>query len=194
MDKPRNYDIVTALGEFKPLKPGGYICRIEKVIETLSKSGKEMIVIYLDIAAGEQKDYFKKQYENDKRDNRKWGCIVYQLVHDSYGDTNRGFKTFNTSVEESNPGFKIIWGGQYCESLKNKLIGGVFGREQYKKQNGELAWNVKCFNFRSVETIKEGVAVPEDRLYKENFENRIYGMNKPVRYIVESADDDDLPF
>lgn len=201
MDKPRNYDYIKPFGEFEPLKPGGHVCRIMKVEEALSKSGREMIIVYLDIAEGEQKNYYKNMYESDKRENKKWGCAVYQLVYDQNGDAGRGFKTFNTSVEESNPGFSIMWGTQYCESLKGKFIGGIFGREQYKKQNGELAWNVKCFGFRSAETIKKGVSVPEDRLYKENSErsgmSSMYGENKINGGYYNAADiteEDDLPF
>lgn len=198
MDKPRNYDDVKAFGEFEPLELGGHICRIMKVEERLSKSGKEMIVIYLDIAEGRQRDYFKNLYENDQREKKKWGCVVYQLVHDKKGDANRGFKTFNTAVEESNEGFKIIWGNGYSESLRGKLIGGVFGREQYKKQNEELAWTIKCFNFRSVKTIKAGVSIPEDKLYKEDSEGisntNNTGNQNAGFYSVEDTTDDDLPF
>ena len=190
MDKPRNYDIVTPYGGFEPLELGGHICKIVSVEEKLSKSGKEMLVIYIDIAEGKQRGYYRELYENDQRENKKWGCIVYQLVHDSNGDTHRGFKTFNTAVEESNEGFKIPWGYSYCNSLKNKLIGGVFGREQYKKQNGELAWAIKCFNFRSVETIKKGVSIPNDRPFKEENGNK----NQNTCYKEEDVDDDDLPF
>ena len=189
MDKPRNYDAVTPYGEFEPLELGGHICEIVRVEEVISRTGKEMINIYLDIAEGKQRGYYREQYENDTREPKKWGCIVYQLVHDLNGDTHRGFKTFNTAVEDSNEGFQILWGTGYCNSLKGKLIGGVFGREQYKKQDGELAWAVKCFNFRSIETIKKGVFVPKDRPFKEENSN-----NKNVYYKEEAVEDDDLPF
>lgn len=190
MDKPRNYDAVMPYGEFEPLELGGHICEIVKVDEVISRTGKEMINVYLDIAEGKQRGYYREQYENDTREPKKWGCIVYQLVHDLNGDTHRGFKTFNTAVEESNDGFQIPWGTGYCNSLKGKLIGGVFGREQYKKQDGELAWAVKCFNFRSIEAIKKGVPVPKDRTFKEENNNK----NPNIYYKEETVNDDDLPF
>lgn len=193
MNEPRNYKNVQAYGEFEPLELGGHICRIMKVEEMLSKSGKEMIKISLDIAEGKQSKYFLNLYNNDTRENKKWGCVVYQLVHDNEGNAHRGFKTFNTAVEESNEGYKTIWGSGYCKALKGKLIGGIFGREQYQKQNGDLAWAIKCFSFRSIETIRNGVAIPKDRFFKGHQQNN--NKNTPEGYYsVEDANDDDLPF
>ena len=189
VNKPNNYDTTQVYGEFEPLELGGHICKIIKVEEVKARTNKDMIAIYLDIAQGRQKDYYSKMYKGNTREQKKWGCIVYQLLEDGDGNTNRGFKTFTTAVEKSNSGFQIVWGEMFCESLKGKLIGGVFGREQYKKQNGELAWATKCFSFRTTEAIINGVDIPKDREYKEktNAGNNYYA--------AESAeDDDDLPF
>lgn len=191
MQKPNNYDNVQPYGEFKSLEIGGHICKIMQVKEVKSKSGKDMIAISLDIAEGEQKDYFKEQWNNNKRKDKKWGCIVYQLVLDSDGNASRGLKTFHTSVEESNSGFGVVWGDNYAENFKGKLIGGIFGREQYQKQDGKLAFSVKCQSFRSVKTIRKGVEPPEDKLLDfsndKNSGNNFY-------YVDESIDDDNLPF
>lgn len=166
MLKPNDYENVKAYGEFEDLKPGGHVCRIMKVEETKSKSGKPMLNIYLDIAEGEQAGYFRARYDSDTRKEKKWGCIVYQLTQDSEGGTNRGFKTFNTSIKESNPGFEVAWSDNHVVfegCYKDKLVGGVFGREQYKGRDGKLRWSVKCQSFRSVDAIRAGVPVPEDK-------------------------------
>lgn len=62
MKKPNNYETTQAYGDFTPLELGGHICKIMKVEETKSKAGNDMIIISLDIAEGDQKDYFSKQY------------------------------------------------------------------------------------------------------------------------------------
>lgn len=168
MQKPNDYDSVQVYGDFVPLKLGGHICKIMQVIETTSRSGKDMLEISLDIAEGEQKDYFAQQYKTDTRQNKKWGCVVYQSVEDRDGGTSKGFKTFITSVENSNPGFKPAWGNNFAGCFKGKLIGGVFGREQYLNASNEKKFFTKCVQFRSVESIRAGVEVPADKLLPDS--------------------------
>ena len=139
MKKPNNYENTAAYGSFEPLELGGHVCKVCKVVESVSRTGKDMVDIWLDIAEGPQKDYYLKQWKADTRDGKKWPCIVYQLVEDSDGNTSRGYKTFLESVKKSNPGFveDRVWEDTGCEYLKGKLVGGVFGREQYMNQRGE---------------------------------------------------------
>jgi hypothetical protein len=202
MQKPNGYEAAKAYGDFTPLKLGGHVCKIMGIEETQSTSGKDMLKINLDIAEGEQKGYFADQYKNSTFDNKKWGCIVYQLVYDADGNTNRGLKTFLDSVESSNAGYKVQWGNNFCQSLKGKLVGGVFGREQYLNRNDELKWSTKCVQFRNVETIRKGVEVPEDKYLDSMSELtdkarqggvNVHNSNDNKDY-VEIDSDSDLPF
>lgn len=164
MLKPNDYDHVTAYGEFTPLELGGHICQIMSVEETTSSTGKDMLIISLDTAQQDkQPGYYMEQWKNDDRQDKKWGCRVFQLVLGKDGNTNRGLKTFITAVEKSNPGFQVQWGDGFAACFKGRLIGGVFGREQYQNSYGDLKWSTKCVQFRSVEAIQKGVDVPEDR-------------------------------
>lgn len=188
MLKPNDYDRVSAYGEFTPLELGGHICQIMSVEETTSSTGKDMLLISLDTAPQDkQPGYYMAQWKNDDRQDKKWGCRVFQLVLDKDGNTSRGFKTFITAVEKSNPGFQVQWGDSFAACFKNRLIGGVFGREQYQNNSGELKWATKCFQFRSVEAIQKGVDVPEDRYLNSQ---------KPIQQtgFSELPDDGDLPF
>lgn len=191
MNKPKNYDETQAMGEFHPLAPGGYVCRIMGVEETKNRNGGDMVVISLDIAEGEEKGYYTAQYRGDNRPGKKWGCRVWQNVTDEQGSTSRGFKTFLTSVEQSNPGYTVVWGEGFCDSLKGKLVGGVFGREQYRNLNMEVKWSTKCRFFRSVETIRQGVQPPEDR-YLEGEAST--GSDVTANIPGQVFTDDDLPF
>lgn len=197
MKQPKNYNNTQGYDEFEALQLGGHICKIMNVKEQKSSTGKDMIVISLDIAEGEQKDYYKKMFQKDTRPiaEKKWGCVVYQLIEDKDGNTNRGFKTFINSVQKSNKGFdeKNIWDENFCEYFKDKLIGGVFGREQYRNQNGELKWSTKCIAFRDIDTIKKGVAIPEDRYLNDSQPGKA-SMFEGFESLQPAPDEDDLPF
>lgn len=197
MKQPKNYKETQGYGEFEPLKLGGHICKIMNVKEQKSSTGKDMIVISLDIAEGEQKGYYTEQYKKDQRpiDQKKWGCIVYQLVEDNDGNTNRGFKTFINAVTKSNKGFdeNAIWDEKFCEYFKDKLIGGVFGREQYRNGNQELKWSTKCIAFRDIETIKKGVPVPEDKYLPDAQPGKATAFDM-FENVSDDVNEDDLPF
>lgn len=184
MKKPAGFDQVQSFGEFEPLKLGGHICKIMSVEESKSRAGKDMLVISLDIAEGEQANYYANQYKNDTRENKKWGCVVYTMVYDNEGNTSRGFKTFIENVEKSNKGFAVQWIDNFGEQFKGKLIGGVFGREEYLNQSGEKKMATKCMFFRTVETIKKGVEAPADKLLS----------GSTAGFTQDAEDDDSLPF
>lgn len=165
LNKPAYYEAAQAYGEFTPIALGGHIMRIMGVEVVTSSTGKEMLKISLDTASDDsQPAYFAAKYRADTRPDKKWGCVMYQLVYDEQGATNRGFKTFVTSVEESNPGFKVAWGAAFESCLKDKRVGAIFREEEYEKTDGTIGKSTKPFAFRSVATIKEGVEIPEPKL------------------------------
>lgn len=168
MQKPQDFDNVQAFGDFVPLPAGGYVCRIMGVEETASRAGVPMIKISLDIAEGQYKDYFANQYRANTRADKKWSysAIINQLVYDTSGNnsTNRGFKTFVTSVCESNQGFNVAWGDGFSACFKNRLVGVLFGREEYIGTDWKTHWSTKALNFRSVKTIRDGgFKIPADK-------------------------------
>lgn len=197
MNKPNDFDNVQAYGEYRPLPPGGYICRIMNVEETTSQNGKAMLIISLDIAEGEHKGHYMNEYRADTRPEKKWGCRVFQLVYDDKNATNRGFKTFITSCTESNNGFQPAWGKKevFENCFKNKLIGGVFRREEYKKSDGSgTSWVTRCCSFRSVESIRKGIDIPKDK----PLANKAIGGNDSFSAAgfenITAMDEDDFPF
>lgn len=187
MIRPNDFDSVQAAGEREELKLGGHVCRILNVEERKTAAGGDMLVISMDIAEGEQKDFFANKYKNDTREGKKWGCVVYQNVLNKDGSTNPFFKTFIESVEKSNPGFKVQWGADFAEQFKDKLVGGVFGREQYRNQNQELRFMTKCVYFRTVEQVRAGVPVPNDKLLPGSAAT-------PFTPNIPTTQDPELPF
>lgn len=199
MEMPKNYETVQAYGEYTPLELGGHIMKIVKVVETTSKNGNDMVEIWLDTdKSDKQPQYFKTLYDNDNRPNKKWRCIYRQLVNDvQTGDTNAGFKTFITAVEKSNSsGFKVLWGAKFCECFKGKLVGGVFGREQFINDKGKAVFATKCVFLRSVAAINEGVPIPEDKLLDGSTPAPAFANGATITPNPQDMDatDDDYPF
>lgn len=139
MQKPNNFDNVST-GDFTPITPGGHHLIIKKVEESKSKTGKDMIIVAFDMAAGDsQPNYVSKLFADDIRPDKKWPRVgrQYIVVTDNDGNTSRSFKSFITSVEKSNNGFVTQWGDAFAAQFKNKRIGGVFGLVE-SEYNGKV--------------------------------------------------------
>ena len=191
MQKPQDFEKVQAFGGFTPIEVGGHICVIKKVEEVTSKTGKAMIRISLDTdKTDSQPNYYMDSWNNDNRPTKRWGCIVNQLVFDKDNNTSRGFKTFVEMVEQSNNGFKVQWGDNFVNCFIGRLVGGVFGREEYLNNYGESKFATKCTGFRSVQDVKEGkVEAPKDKLLNSNGSPAANNWSD-----VTPVDDGNIPF
>lgn len=190
MIKPKDFENAKGFTGFEKLNAGGHICKIVNVEETKSRAGRDMIVIYLDTDKSDsQPNYFSNAYKNDTRENKKWNnnAIVRQLVLDVEGNTNRGFKTFIDMVEKCNAGFQVVWGDNFCGCLKNKLIGALFGEEEYLNNYGESKFACKFQAWRSIEEVKNGVDAPKKKLLNNDSTT---GFDD----ITPEENDGDLPF
>ena len=164
----RGYDQVQGVnpGEFVQLSAGGYICHIVHAEIAQSKAGRDMLVLYIDIAEGEFANYFKNQTDREKQfdSNKKWtnAGIYRQMIYNNDGSCSKFLKGFLNTMERSNAGLKINGGDFEPSDLHWKLCGFVFGQEEYEKQNGDIGTRtVICFP-RTVDTIREGkFKVPE---------------------------------
>lgn len=188
MRKYENYDKVQAVfpGEYESLQPGGYICKILKVVAEEKEYGT-LLRISFDIAEGLYKDFYKTQFERKKKYNpdAKWPGSYYQTVNQ---DKLSYFKGFITSIEESNPGFKWDWNEQ---KLVGKLFGGVFGEEEFVKSDGTIGTIVRCRFIRSVDTIRDGdYKIPSTK--KLSPSTKIPTQNNFTA--IDASNDDDLPF
>jgi len=136
-------------GEFKKVKPGGYICKIVTVSDV---EAKEYLKIEYDIAQGEYKDFY-----NDLSIAKQfWGGTMYKSYKESCLSF---FKGFTTAVEESNKGFKF---GSDEKALVGKLVGLVLAEEEYWGNDGSLKGRLYVAQVRSIEAIKsKDFTVPE---------------------------------
>ncbi len=195
MKKPNNYEETQASGDFTPVELGGHKLVIKQVNEKQSSTGKDMIVVLFDFAPGDkQAGYFMEQFKNDIRPEKKWPnqATQYILTEDNDGKCSRSFKTFTTCVEHSNPGFTVQWGDKFCETLKNKTVGGVFGivEEEY---NGEVKKKRKLRWFCSIDKAADA-EIPEEKLLPQKGSNQS-GSDLGNGFMnIPDGIDEELPF
>lgn len=149
MKRIENWDSIVESTSFKRLTPNGYIV---KILNVEDYPEKEYLKIYFDIVKGNDKGYFKKQYDGDTRKERKWpnaGTFIR-----SYKDSAASmFKGFINAIEKSNKGYQ--WNFDE-KTLVNKVVGLIIADEQYQNQKGQVRVRNYVAAVRSVETIEKG--------------------------------------
>ena len=199
--KPKAYDEISINEDFERLELGGHKGIIIKAEEYTSDfSGKKSLKVYVDTASDDkQNEYFKKQYENDKRIDRKYpnGAIKYVPLGEEENQIKM-LKSFITAYENSN-GCQFDWDKDW-EQLKGKKIGLIFGQEEYTSQDGTTKLATKLNQFRSIDKV-DNVKIPKvkklDNSYVdyEEYINSKNSSNEPFSDfgdIVEVSDE--LPF
>ena len=163
--KPKAYDEININEEFEKLELGGHKGIIIKAEEYTSDfSGKKSLKVYVDTASDDkQPEYFKKQYENDTRIDRKYpnGAIKYVPLGEEENQIKM-LKSFLTCVENSNTNYTYDWNKE-VDQLKGKKIGLVFGQEEYTSQDGTTKLATKLNQFRSIDKV-DNIKIPKVKL------------------------------
>lgn len=167
ISKPQGYDESQAYtGESVQLPAGCYVCEIKRAATAKSQSGRDQFVLLFDIAEGEHKGFYQKQYDlNRQQDaNAKWKGVHKQTMD---GTSTPFFKGLITSIEKSG-NFKFPWGQENNEkALAGKKFGAAMGREQFRTRDGKKMFSTKVFSVRSVEGLKDA-EIPEDKLLADD--------------------------
>lgn len=190
--KPAGYDEAQVYGDFEKLPLGGHVCKI-KTTRIDSYDWGNVLILAFDIAEGSTSDgFYQRNFTAQQPENRKWkGTYRITIPAENPADEKEAktvsiFKTAMDCIEKSNPGYVWNWDES---SLKGKLFGGVFGRKEYDFE-GRHGFYTECRFIRSVEEIKKGVEIPEDKLLsgaRQQNDNAGYNDVPPLT-------DDDLPF
>ena len=189
MNKPNNFDNIST-GDFTPVTPGGHHLIIKQVREQKSRTGKDMLVIAVDMAQNDvQPLYFSKLFEEDIRPEKKWpnAGTIYVVTTDNAGQCTRNFKTFITSFEKSN-NVRVDWcdGAKFVNQFAGKKIGGVYGRVE-EEYNGER--KTRCLLRWFCEDARaEGVNVPADKLLDQG------AAPVPAGFTPVEINTEDIPF
>lgn len=185
LKKPENWENVEVVeyGDYESLKLGGHEVVIKKAYEYTGMTGNNSLKIEIDIAGNdEQKGYFQKQFDNNTNKDKKWSngaCKYVSLKEDE--KCVAMLKSFTTAVENSNAGYKWDWDET---KLVNKKLCGVFGLEEYEKQDGTIGTATKLVQFRSLDKLKD-VKIPKVKLLDNTFMDYEEYISKKQNNIVE---------
>lgn len=145
-------------GEYENLKLGGHRCIIRSAsVYTGRDSGTESLRVQVDIdQPDEQAEFFKRQFDNNTRTDKIWPTAATKYF--SLKEEHLGLlKGFITAVENSNPGFKF---NMDESTLKGKKIAGVFGLEEYTRQDGTIGTATKLTQIRSIDKLDQ-IKIPK---------------------------------
>ncbi len=176
MQLPDDFETLSEAGDFQKPPPDSYVCKVVLSKATLSKSGRPMLVLDLDIAEGPFSGWYTR--DNDHRADMgydpKW-LRMYQL---SDGKSAGLFKRLLKNFERSNAGYDLA---EHCngkifdeKSLKGLLIGVLCDGEEFE-HNGKILLSIKPNKSYSVDQIHKGVPPIA----------RIQGIDGSWRYVTE---------
>ena len=146
-------EIKKSVNTSEPIPAGGYVAKIlnAKVEEY---TWGEKLVISFDIAEGEYKDFFRKQYNENTREDKKWKgnfrLTVPQEGNQYFEGQKRTFGNAIWAIEESNPGYKWDW---VEAALKGKMVGVLF-REREWEFDGKTGMTTEACTFVSVDDVR----------------------------------------
>lgn len=168
MEKPKNWDSVQAnTGDYESLKLGAHEVIIKNAYEYTGMTGNTSLKIEVDIDdKDEQKGFYQKQYDNNTNSDKKWPNASCKYISLKEDDTCLAlYKGFTTIIENSNPGYK--WNFDE-KTLIGKKLCGVYGLEEYKKQDGTIGAATKLVQFRSLDKLNE-IKIPKVKLLDGSF-------------------------
>lgn len=183
-------EIKKSVGASEPLPAGGYVAKIlnAKVEEY---SWGEVLVISFDIAEGEYKDFFSKQYKENTREDKKWKgnfrLTVPNEGNQYFESQKRTFGNAIWAIEESNPSFRWAWDEN---ALKGKMVGVLFRNFEWAMED-RTGWSTEACTFVSVEDVRTwNFKQPKDKPLK----NKTASNATASTFTVLDDSADDLPF
>lgn len=168
MQQPNNFENVKAGGDFTPVELGGHYCIIKQVKETVSSTGKPMVVVCFDFDKNDrQPGYMTESFKADVRPDKKWPYNGTKWIptEDRDGNCSKSFKSFITSFEKSN-NCTVVWGDKFEAQFKNKKIGAVYG-EVEEEYNGELKTRRQVRWFCTIDRVSTAT-IPEKQTASGN--------------------------
>ena len=169
------------------LPAGGYVAKIMDVNEVAYDWGN-VLVFSFDIAEGEYKDFFAKDYRAQESEDKKWRG-TYRLTEpkedgtEKDGWAKRTLSNMIWAFETSNPGYHWDWNEK---GLKGKLVGVLYRNREWE-MNNNTGWTTECCSLTGTSEIKNGAfKMPKDKPLPAKTET-------PVFVPVDTANND-LPF
>lgn len=183
-------------GAYEQLPKDAYVCKILNVREQQNSDGGSRFDIMFDIAEGEYKDFYSKQYQERKKsdeDAKFPNDGIYRLTipEDNSEDWLKdSFKTFTTALEDSNSGYHWDWDET---KWKGKFFGGLFHIKQ-SEYKGNIYDHTALKWVRSADDVrnKKYNKLPNDKLLDASTVKPADDSNDFVNVPEGSADE--IPF
>ena len=184
------------------LPVGGYVAKIKEVRFEEGENGKsDMIVLAYDITEGEYKDFFKKKFDEDTSEDKKWkGKTTIYLPKDDGSEqdqwTQTAFARWVNAFEDSNEGYIWDWDEK---KWKGKMIGLIYG-EVGTVIEGKAIEYTECRFPESVAKIRSGdFKIPNFKArkgYNEARDKAVDAERNADKGFMNVPDniDEDLPF
>jgi len=178
--------------EYEALPKGAYVIKLLSIKEEANKNGNGThLKIAFDIAEGEYAGFYKRAFENDSREDKKWPADG-QLVISAPEDNSEqwivdNFNKFMTAVEDSNEGYHWNWDEN---TLKNKVVGAKFCIEQ-SEYDGKIYDHTRAKWFIAAQKVRDGKfgKLPNDKLIEKAKSSGTDFVNIP-----DNITDEELPF
>lgn len=189
LSNSENYKKAQAYTQQERLPIGGYVLKILNVEYKENDWGDQLILSY-DVAEGDQKGFYKRNYQNQTTEDKKWkGTTRIKVPKDDGTEQDewkmRSFKSMVEAFEDSNQGYHWAWDEN---TLKDKLIGGVFNDKEWE-MNGRTGFFTNCHHLTSVENIRTGnFKIPDTTLLKTK------GEPADNNWMNVDGDQEELPF
>lgn len=153
--------------EFELLPKGAYVIKLLSVKEEFPKDkNTSYLKMAFDIAEGEYKDFYKRAFENNTKEDKKWpnDAVIYLTVPTDNSEQwlIDNFNKFMTAVEDSNKDYHWNWDEN---TLKDKLVGAKFNIEQ-SEFDGKIYDHTKAKWFIAAQKVRDGKfgKLPQDKL------------------------------
>ena len=146
-------------GGRETLPAGGYVCQIVSAKVEEAEWGDTLVIAH-DVCEGEFDGIFKRDFENNTFENKKWrGTYRLRLPKDDGSEYDVGKKrslsNLMWALEDSNPGFE--WGDWSTieKRLKGKKVGIIYRNKEWE-MNGRTGWTTEAAGADSVDNIRAG--------------------------------------
>lgn len=156
MKKYSDVKVERSAGGRETLPAGGYVCQIINARVEENDWGSTLVIAH-DVCEGEYAGIFKRDYDANMNENKKWrGTFRLRLPKDdgSEQDSWKKRSLGNTiwALEQSNPGFSFNW---HEKTLKGKKIGLIYRNKEWEM--GERhGWTTEAAAAESIDNIRDG--------------------------------------
>lgn len=149
------------------LPVGGYVVKILNAEEKKYDWGS-VLEIFFDIAEGQYTEFFKKDFDAQQGEDRRWRGKYRLNIPKDDGSEKDGWtkRTFNNAmycIEDGNPDYHWNWDES---TLKGKTVGMLFRSEEWE-YNGNTGWSTRACAMACVGDIRDGkFKMPKDKPLK----------------------------